>query len=139
MNQTVVTGVLVFKGSHLLLVKKPPNVGPYPGQYLTPGGGVHIGEPIDDAVKRELYEETGVKVTNLQRIVFDDVVTDNWKGVKTHFIMLLYTGEYISGELKPTAGDDDNLTEIEWFSPDHIDQMSLSPPLRKLLKHLAII
>jgi 8-oxo-dGTP diphosphatase len=133
MEKTVVTGILVKNDEgKVLLVKKRDGVGPYAGTYLTPGGGVKIGESADEAVQRELYEETGVKAANIKRVLFDDDVTENWKGEKTHFIMLLYTGDYVSGELKPTKNDDDNLEIIKWFSPSDVVKLSLSPPLQKL-------
>lgn len=134
MDKTVVTGILVKNAEgKLLLVKKKDGVGPYAGMYLTPGGGVKTGESADEAVQRELYEETGVKATNIRRVLFDDDVTENWKGEKKHFIMLLYTGEYVSGDLKPTENDDDNLEIIQWFSPAELVKLPLSPPLQKLL------
>lgn len=137
MDKSVVTGILVKNSEgKLLLVKKPDGVGPYAGMYLTPGGGVKTGEAIDNAVLRELYEETGVKVKNLKRITFDDAVTDNWQGIETHYIMLLYTGDYVSGNLKPTDGDDDNLEIIKWFTVEELNDLPLSPPLKKSLKLL---
>ena len=113
MKKSVVTGILVRKDDKVILVKKPENVGPYAGTYLTPGGGVNTEEEIDEAALRELYEETGVKVTNLNRAYFDNAVTENWKGDKTHYIMLLYTAYYLSGNLQSTKGDDDNLEIIK--------------------------
>lgn len=137
MNKSVVTGILVLNSEgKLLLVKKPDGVGPYAGTFLTPGGGVKIGEPIDEAVLRELYEETGVRIRNLKRVFFDDGVTKNWKGVETHYIMLLYTADYVSGDLRPTEGDDDNLEVIDWFKVENLANLQLSPPLEKLLRHL---
>ena len=136
MKKSVVTGILVRKDNRILLVKKPDNVGPYAGTYLTPGGGVNTGEAIDEAALRELYEETGVKVSNLKRIFFDDVVTENWKGDEAHYIMLLYTADYLSGDLQPTEGDDDNLEVIKWFSEDELKEIKLSPPLKKFLLKL---
>jgi 8-oxo-dGTP diphosphatase len=119
MEKSVVTGILVKNADGaLLLVKKPDGVGPYAGMYLTPGGGVHTGEPIDEAVQRELYEETGVKIRNLQRVFFDDSVTENWEGVKKHFIMLAI---------------------IRWFSPEELSGINLSPPLKKLLQRLGYV
>lgn len=134
MEKTVVTGILVRNDEgKILLIKKKDGVGPYAGTYLTPGGGMKTGEAIDDAVQRELYEETGVKATNIRRVLFDDDVTENWKGVKTHFIMLLYTGDYVSGDLRPTEGNDDVFDDVRWFSPKEIVGIPLSPPLQKLL------
>ncbi|MBP9703031.1 NUDIX hydrolase [Candidatus Woesebacteria bacterium] len=139
MDNVIVTGVLVFNPEgKVLLVKKPDGVGPYPGTLLTPGGGVETDESIDTAAIRELYEETGVVVSNLTRIYFDDDFTGNWKGVEKHFIMLLYTAQYVSGDLKPTSGDDDNLEIISWYSPDEVEKLILSPPLSKLLKLIKV-
>lgn len=128
------TGILVKNAEgKVLLVKKANGVGPYAGMYLTPGGGVKTGESADDAVKRELFEETGVIAANIRRVLFDDDVTENYKGDRTHYIMLLYTGDYVSGDLKPTEGDDDNLEVIKWFTPQEVSRLPLSPPLQKLL------
>lgn len=140
MEKSVVTGILVKNSEgKVLLVKKPNGVGPYAGTYLTPGGGVKTGEPIDEAVQRELFEETGVKVNNIKRVFFDDDVTENWQGTETHFIMLLYTANFVSGDLKSTEGDDDHMEVIQWFSVDELSNIKLSPPLKKLLRHLGYL
>ena len=70
---------------------------------------------------------------------FDDDVTGNWQGILKHFIMLLYTADYLSGDLKPTSGDDDNLEIIKWYSVDELKILKLSPPLSKLLKKLGYL
>jgi len=135
LKKSVVTGILVKNSDgQLLLVKKPDGIGPYAGTYLTPGGGVETGEAADDAALRELYEETGVKIKNLKRVFFDDDITDNWQGIPRHYIMLMYTADYVSGDLHPTEGDDDNLEVIKWFSKNELGSIPLSPPLVKLLK-----
>ena len=135
MDKAVVTGILVTNSDgKLLLVKKPDGIGPYAGMYLTPGGGVKNGERVVDAAERELYEETGVKVKNIKPLVFDDDFTEDWSGVKKHFIMLLYTGDYLSGDLKPTEGDDDHLEVIRWVGREELSNLSLCPPLMKILK-----
>ena len=136
-SKSVVTGILVkHPDGRVLLVKKPDGVGPFPGTYLTPGGGVSDGEPIDEAALRELYEETGVKVKNLKRAFFDDFITPNWRGDVRHFIALLYTADYVSGDLQPTEGDDDNLEVIKWFTAEEVKRLPLSPPLKMFLELL---
>ena len=140
MEKAIVTGILVKNNKkQYLLVRKEKNVGPYPNTWLTPGGYIDEGESADACVIRELYEETGVKVKNLRRVTFDEDFTENWKGKKVHLIMLLYTGNFVSGDLKPTAGDDDHLKNIEFFSASEIKKLQLSPPLEKLLRALAIL
>ena len=138
LKKSVVSGILIKKGDKFLLVKKANNVGPYAGTYLTPGGGVETGESADDAVQRELYEETGIKIKNLKRAYFDDDVTEDWRGIKRHYIMLLYTAEYESGEIHQTEGNDDEFDDVGWYSIDEMKSMKLSPPLAKLLKQEGI-
>lgn len=140
LKKSVVTGVLVKndKGEYLL-VKKAGSVGPYPGTYLTPGGGVETGEPANEAALRELYEETGVKVKNLKRVTFDDDVTENWQGIKRHYIMLLYTADYVFGELQQTKGNDDEFADVSWYPVEKLKAMKLSPPLARLLKKLEVL
>lgn len=136
MDKVVVTGVLVKNSKgQVLLVKKRDGVGPYAGMYLTPGGGVPDTEHIDDGALRELYEETGVRVTNLKRAYFHDDFTENWRGEMKHFIMLMYTADYISGDLMPTEGDDDNLEIIKWFDKNELSKLPLSPPVKIQLKN----
>jgi ADP-ribose pyrophosphatase YjhB (NUDIX family) len=134
LKKVVVSGVLVRNGDKILLLRKADGAGPYGGTYLTPGGGVETGESIDDAATRELYEETGVKVKNLKRAYFDDDVTENWQGIKKHYIMLLYTADYESGDLKPTEGNDDKFDDVGWFSKADLNSIKMSPPLKMLLK-----
>ena len=112
----VVTGVLIFKDKKkVLLCKKPDGVGPYPGCWLTPGGGIENNESLNECAKREVYEEVGVKITNLKKSYVTDFITKNWKGNKVQFIAVLFTAEYDSGTLGSTENDDDRMKEIKWF------------------------
>ncbi len=133
--KSVVTGVLVKNSlNQFLFVKKTPGKGPYEGMFLPPGGMVDDGERIDEAAKREVYEETGVHISNLKRVYFNDDLTKDWAGNVKHFIGLLYTAEYESGELSQTAGNDDTFEEVGWFSLEELASMPLSPPVKDLLR-----
>ncbi|NOZ27681.1 MAG: NUDIX domain-containing protein [Chloroflexi bacterium] len=51
-----VYGVVVHQGNVLLVNTR------HTGKYYLPGGGVDLGERIEDALKREVREETGIEV-----------------------------------------------------------------------------
>ena len=55
---------IIIEDGHVLFVKN--QVDPY---YYSVGGGVHLGEKAEDAVKREVLEETGV-VYEVDRLAF---------------------------------------------------------------------
>jgi 8-oxo-dGTP diphosphatase len=50
---------------------------PFVGRWALPGGFVHLGEALDDAARRELEEEAGVKIAYLEQLyTFGDVKRD---------------------------------------------------------------
>jgi len=51
---------------NLVVIKKEG--GPYINRYDLPGGSLEDGEPLDQAVKREVNEETGLTVQDYQQI-----------------------------------------------------------------------
>jgi len=54
--------VAVVRDNTVLLVKRARQ--PSQGLYAFPGGKVEAGEALEDAVQRELLEETGLRATN---------------------------------------------------------------------------
>lgn len=62
------------KGRLLLIRRGNP---PFQGQYALPGGFVEVGETVEDACRRELLEETGVKAGKLTLIgIYSDPARD---------------------------------------------------------------
>jgi nucleoside triphosphatase len=56
------------------------------GRYVVPGGHIELGEKMEDAVRREVKEETGLDVYDIQFLCFQEFVYDDafWK--KRHYI-----------------------------------------------------
>lgn len=97
-------GAVVFRGGDVLLIRrgKPP----FLGQWSIPGGRPDYGERLEDAVRREVMEETGVSIRIGGLIgVFEAMPrTDAVDEVLRHTILIDYWADWVAGE--PQAGDD---------------------------------
>lgn len=62
LRQRLAAYALVRRDDHVLLTRNSAR-GPRPGTWTLPGGGVDHGEPPDEAVVREVREETGLVAT----------------------------------------------------------------------------
>lgn len=99
---------LIIKEEKILLIKKKS--GPYDGKLDLPGGGIKFREKIDDALKRELKEETNLDIKEYK--LFDvDSVNPDWlwdnKECKTHHIGIFYIIDSYDNEIKNSIDIDD--------------------------------
>jgi nucleoside triphosphatase len=71
-QRLIVVGVVHNQQDDILLCKMPPKRGVFPDQWGLPGGGIEAGETIEVALRRELREEIGIEVTQIQPLFFTD-------------------------------------------------------------------
>lgn len=106
-------GVMILKGEAVLLGKRKGSHGD--GTWAGPGGYLELGESLEDCVKREIAEECGVKVKNIQ---FQCLA--NIKKYSKHHVLVGFTAEFESGEAKVLEGD--KCEKWEWFSLDNLPE-----------------
>ena len=94
-----VDSVVFDERDRLLLVRRKNP--PYRGQFALPGGFVENGETTEHAARRELEEETGVKVANLRLI---GVYSDPGRDPRHHVVSVAYLALVKSPTVR--AGDD---------------------------------
>lgn len=124
----VAVGAVVFKDQRVLLVRRGRP--PARGLWAVPGGGVELGESLQQAAQRETYEETGVKIRATEPIfVFDHLEHDKQGKVRFHYVIVDLAAEYLSGE--PKAGDD--ARAAAWIDAATLSRLDLSPLTRQLL------
>lgn len=97
--------VVVDARHRLLLIRR--KFPPFQGMYALPGGFVDVGETVEDACRRELMEETGVKAGRLQLV---GVYSDPKRDPRRHAVSVVYLTRVRSS--KAAAGDD--AAAIEW-------------------------
>lgn len=94
------------QGRVLLIRRKNP---PFQGAFALPGGFVEIGETVEDACRREVMEETGLKVTKLR---LAGVYSAPGRDPRGHTCSVVYLAERWSG--KPEASDD--AADAQWVT-----------------------
>jgi 8-oxo-dGTP diphosphatase len=80
-------GAVVFDGGCVLLVRRAK--APLAGEWSLPGGAVELGETLEEAISREVAEETGLNVVPLQVVkVFDHIDRDSEGRILFHYVLV---------------------------------------------------
>jgi nucleoside triphosphatase len=71
-KRIIVVGLVWNQNGELLFCKMPEDRGVFPGQWGFPGGGIEPNEMMEDGLRRELREELGIQVENIEPAFFKD-------------------------------------------------------------------
>ena len=112
--------VAIFHDGRFLLVRRGRE--PSMGLYAFPGGRVHKGESDEDAVRRELEEETGLAVESVEPLR-QFLLPRSPSGDFPAFRLLVFRGFGPSGHMR--AGDD--AAEVGWFRLDEMEALPIIP------------
>ena len=96
---------------------------PLRGRWVIPGGTVELGETLEEAVVREMREETGLLVRPREVVLVFDRIQREGPVVEYHYVIIDYACEYLSGELR--AGSDAD--EVALVAPEELDRYDLPP------------
>ena len=99
-------------GGQLLLLKRADN--PWKGYWNLPAGYVEVDESLEEAVVREVWEESGFKVRVLE-LLGDYFFDDDPRG---NGILLVFRAIIVSGDLHPNHES----AEVAYFTPDRLPE-----------------
>lgn len=91
--------VIIDADRRILLVRRKN--APFQGQFALPGGFVEIGESVEDACRRELLEETGLRVLELTLV---GVYSGPSRDPRGHIVSIAFLAIVDTPEAR--AGDD---------------------------------
>lgn len=120
-SPSVGVGAVVVDDRRVLLIKrgKPPLF----GRWVVPGGTVELGESLEQALVREVREETGLVVRPCAFLaVFDRIVRSDGD-VRYHFVILDYLCERVSGEVAAAS----DALDACFVPPEDLERYELPP------------
>ena len=123
-ENTIFTNMcMVYDGEGNVLVQNRLNPD-WPG-IVFPGGHVEAGESFYDAAVREVFEETGLTVSELQMCGIKDWFRDDG----TRYVVLLYKTDKFEGEL--TSSDEG---KVMWIPLAKMQGMEITESMKTMLK-----
>ncbi len=121
-------GAVIVQDGRVVLVRRGHE--PLAGQWSLPGGGVEVGETLEEAVVREMREETGLEVDVGPVIeVFDRITHDAQGRVRYHYVLVDYLCWPRAGTL--AAGSD--VDAAVFASPEALDPYRLTDKARAVI------
>ncbi len=127
----VSVGAVILRDDQVLLVKR--GVQPSAGLWSIPGGAIELGETPEEALVREVREETGLDVEPTLLVDVYNYIFEDHERVQFHYVIIDYLCEHVAGS--PRAGSD--VSEARWVEISDIDNYkttSMAPlAIRKAL------
>ena len=126
-------GALIFRGrgrrGAILLVERGGH--PLKGYWSIPGGLVETGETLDEAVRREVLEETGLRVKPVEMFgIFERVMRDADGRAEYHYLLMDYVCTVTGGKLR--AGDD--VARAEWVARGRLGDYNMTEGTREVIE-----
>ena len=124
--------IIFDQQGHILLLRRSPTSKTNPSRWELPGGKIEPGEPFDDALRREILEETGFTVA-----IHTAAGTAMQETEIARVVNLVMIGTIISGGMSISSEHDEyrwvNLPEIaalekaDWFTEYYTMYMNIGP------------
>jgi ADP-ribose pyrophosphatase YjhB (NUDIX family) len=126
-----VAAVILNENAVLLVKRKNP---PGEGNWGLPGGVVELGEPIGEAIVREVREECGLEVKLVKRLaIFDFITRDEAGKVKFHYILFEFLCRIIGGTLASAT----DALDARWMPLERLEDLPISQGTIRFIRRVA--
>jgi 8-oxo-dGTP diphosphatase len=118
----------IFRAGRVLIVRR--GIPPMEGIYTLPGGGVELGETLEQAVVREVREETGLAIEPMCLADYREVIARDAEGkIERHCVILPFAARYLAGEISLNG----ELAEAKWLLPAELSGLKTTEGLAEIV------
>jgi 8-oxo-dGTP diphosphatase len=118
----------IFRDGRVLIVRRARP--PAHGLYTLPGGGVELGETLEEAVVREVREETALDVAPVALAGYRQAIARDGAGrIERHFVILPFAARWSAGEVSLN----EELAEAHWLKPAELDGLTTTEGLAQIV------
>jgi 8-oxo-dGTP diphosphatase len=114
-------GALIFEGNDILLVERAKE--PLKGYWSLPGGIVEAGEKLEDAIRREVREETSLEIEPLSMFeIFERIIPDSGGRPEYHYVLVDYLCRVVGGRLCAAS----DVSRADWVPEQNLGEYRLT-------------
>lgn len=137
-NVAVVCFVIASRNGkwYILANKRGEGVPDYKGYWNAPCGYLDFDETVEQAVIREVFEETGVKLNSATFWDFYDSPLNNHQNITFRYYTILPNAEDLHDFDENNGGENDEVSDIAWIPIDCVDQYQWAFKHDELIKEL---
>ncbi|HZZ39415.1 MAG TPA: NUDIX hydrolase [Acidobacteriaceae bacterium] len=120
----VIVRIAKGEGQQVLLIRRGQE--PLKGEWSLPGGAIELGETLEEAICREVLEETGLAVETVDVVqAFDRISRDAEGRVRYHYVLVDFLCRVCAGSEAPeTIVCATDALEARWAGPDDLDGLT---------------
>ncbi|MFB6341114.1 NUDIX domain-containing protein [Saccharicrinis sp. FJH62] len=119
-------GAVIFNSDNKVLLCKSHK---WNDKYVIPGGHIELGETMEQALKREILEETGLEIYDIQLVSLTETVFNKVFHERKHFIFI----DFICRTDSNHVVLNDEAEEYKWVDLNDIDKYDIGGFVKKLL------
>ncbi|MEA2935510.1 MAG: 8-oxo-dGTP diphosphatase [Variibacter sp.] len=128
----VAVSAAIFRNGRVLLVRraKPPSN----DLFTLPGGVVEVGETLEEALRREVAEETRLVIAPVGLVGHREFIErDPDARTARHFIILAFAVRFVSGDVVLN----EELAESRWVAPAEVPELRTTEALAEIVARAA--
>lgn len=121
---------LILQKNHLLVIKQnAPSRAEY--IWLPPGGGMDFGETTEEALRREVFEETSIEIKNARIRYIHEFIEPPYHAVEFYFFVESFMGTPTLGSDPELSIDHQQLIDVKFVPVPELVNLNLYPEFLK--------